>query len=160
MEEEERPPIIAFVSIITSEEMPVVLAGCAPELESAKGQTEHLTHVHDFGQFLLPFVENICHSVSAGSANKGKLKIDGLISWIQENYHQDLSLEDMAAKIGCSPAHTSKLFKKEINYDIITYLSSVRIHYAKELLRTTKMTLEEISAAVGFNHQQSFIRNF
>ena len=56
------------------------------------------------------------------------------------------SLEDMAAKIGCSPAHTSKLFKKEINYDIITYLSSVRIHYAKELLRTTKMTLEEISA--------------
>ena len=57
--------------------MPVVLAGCAPELESAKGQTEHLTHVHDFGQFLLPFVENICHSVSAVSANKGKLGAAG-----------------------------------------------------------------------------------
>ena len=151
--------IVERISSIVRE-MPVVLADCKPLLECAKGQTEHLTHVHDFGQFLLPFVQNICNSISAVSANKGKLKIDGLISWIQENYHQDLSLEDMAAHIGCSPAYTSKLFKKETNYDIITYLSSVRIRHAKELLSTTKMTLEEISAAVGFNHQQTFIRNF
>ncbi len=151
--------ILDLISSIVKE-MPVVLADCAPLLTHAKEQTEHLAHVHDFGQFLLPFVQTICNFIGAVSANKGKVKIDGLISWIQENYHQDLSLEDMAAHIGCSPAYTSKLFKKETNYDIITYLSSVRIRHAKELLCTTKMTLEEISAAVGFNHQQTFIRNF
>lgn len=151
--------ILELISSVVRE-MPVILSDCAPKLEYAKEQTEHLTHVHDFGQFLLPLVQNVCNSIAAVSANKGKLKIDGLISWIQENYHQDLSLEDMAAKIGCSPTYTSKLFKKETNYDIITYLSSIRIAHAKELLCTTKMTLEEISAAVGFNHQQTFIRNF
>lgn len=151
-----------ILSLITSivKEMPVAYTECAPVLKRAEQQMEHLTHVHDFGQFLLPVVSDICNAIAAVSANKGKLKIDNLITWIQENYHQDLSLEAMAAHIGCSPAYTSKLFKKETNYDIMTYLSSVRIRHAKELLGTTKMTLEEISAAVGFNHQQTFIRNF
>ena len=119
-----------------------------------------MAKVHDFGQLLLPLVQDVCGLVLAASANKGKVKIDHLIKWMSENYNSDISLETMATYIGCSPAYTSKLFKKETGCDIITYLSGLRIEHAKELLCTTQITIAEVAAFVGFNNQQTFIRNF
>ncbi len=151
--------ILSLMSSVI-QEYPPVCASCLPRLNKAEEYLEELSHVHDFGEFLLPLVQDICTAVASASANKGKLKTDKLISWINDNYNQDLSLESMASYIGCSPSYTSRLFKRETGCDIISYLSSVRISHAKELLCQTKMTLEEISVSVGFNHQQTFIRNF
>lgn len=151
---------ILNVIMETTKDMPATYADCARLFEQALNDINGLVKVHDFGQLLLPLVQDVCGFVLAASANKGKLKIDHLTRWIHENYNSDLSLETMAACIGCSPAYTSKLFKKETGNDIITYLSGVRIEHAKELLCTTQLTIAEISASVGFNNQQTFIRNF
>lgn len=151
---------IINVIIETTKDIPVIHADCSGLYEQASQDLREMTKVHDFGQLLLPLVQNVCGLVLTASANKGKLKIDHLTKWMNENYNSDLSLETMAACIGCSPAYTSKLFKKETGCDIITYLSGLRIEHAKELLCTTQMTVAEIAAFVGFNNQQTFIRNF
>lgn len=141
-------------------EMPTVYTNCSSLFPKAEQEFDTFATVHDFGRLLIETTQNICEVVLSVNASKGKLKIQNLIHWLNENYSQDISLETMAAYIECSPAYTSKLFKKETGEDIIKYLSTIRIHHAKELLNTTKMTLTEISASVGFNHQQTFIRNF
>lgn len=144
----------------TTKDMPVINAECARLYEKALQDISGLQKVHDFGQLLLPLVQDVCGLVLSASANKGRLKIDHLTKWIHENYNTDISLETMAVCIGCSPAYTSKLFKKETGCDIISYLSGVRIEHAKELLCTTQLTIAEIAASTGFNNQQTFIRNF
>lgn len=142
------------------EELSIVYTNCLTLFSEAEQQLDTFTTVHDFGQFLLEITQKICEAVLSANASKGKMKVQNLITWLNENYSQDISLETMSSYIGCSPAYTSKLFKKEMGSDIITYLATIRINHAKELLSTTKMTLTEISASVGFNHQQTFIRNF
>ncbi|XBX09252.1 hypothetical protein QMP26_15130 [Enterocloster clostridioformis] len=64
-----------------------------------------MTKVHDFGQLLLPLVQDVCGLVLAASANIGRVKIDQLIKWMSENYNSDISLETMATYIGCSPTY-------------------------------------------------------
>lgn len=142
------------------EEMSVIYAGCLPLFSEAGQVLDGFTTVHDFGRYLLEITQKICEIVLSANASRGKIKIQDLISWLNENYSQDISLETMSSYIGCSPAYTSRLFKKETGCDIMTYLATIRINHAKELLGTTTMTLTEISASVGFNHQQTFIRNF
>lgn len=151
---------IINVIIETTKDMPVIYADCVKLQEQVLEDLNRMTKVHDFGQLLLPLVQDVCGLVLAASANKGKVKIDHLIKWMSENYNSDISLETMATYIGCSPAYTSKLFKKETGCDIITYLSGLRIEHAKKLLCTTQITIAEVAAFVGFNNQQTFIRNF
>lgn len=151
---------IINVMIGTTKDMPVVSGDCAPLYEQALDHLEKLSKVHDYGQLLLPLAQDVCGFVLEAGANKGKRKIDQLSKWMNDNYNSDLSLEAMAAYIGCSPAYTSRLFKKETGYDIITYLSGIRVEHAKELLCTTQITVAEIAVLVGFNNQQTFIRNF
>lgn len=151
---------IINVIIEATKELPVVHADCAGLYNQALQDLDTLAKVHDFGQLLLPLVQDVCNFVVAASANKGKRKIDHLTKWMNENYNTDLSLETMASYIGCSPAYTSKLFKKETGSDIISYLSGIRVEHAKELLCTTQLTIAEIAVSSGFNNQQTFIRNF
>lgn len=142
------------------EKKPGLCAAANSILDEAAAEVSRFSTVHHSGEYLVDLIQKLCESALTAKASKGKLKTDALIQWMNENYNRDISLEDMAEKIGCSISYTSKLFKKETGRDISTYLSSLRIDHAKELLISTHMSLAEISAAVGFNNQQTLIRNF
>lgn len=89
----------------TTKDMPVIYADCVKLQEQVLEDLNRMTKVHDFGQLLLPLVQDVCGLVLAASANKRKVKIDHLIKWMSENYNSDISLETMATYIGCSPAY-------------------------------------------------------
>ncbi len=129
-------------------------------LEDVGSRISQFSTVHQIGAYMVETVRKLCESSIDARFSKGKKKVDSLIQWLEENYSRDISLEDMAAHIACSVSYTSRLFKKEAGCDVSTYLSRIRISHAKELLTKTQMNLAEIAAAVGFNNQQTLIRNF
>jgi AraC-like DNA-binding protein len=86
--------------------------------------------------------------------------INTSISYINNNFKNKLSLQNIASKVSISPFHFSRLFKKETGYSPYEYIIITRLNHAKKLLKTTNMLIKEIAFECGFNSESNFIINF
>lgn len=77
--------------------------------------------------------------------------------YIEHHYTDpNMSLNEVAARVGHSPSHFSTLFSQETGQTFKEYLTQLRIKRAKELLRTTTSKSNEISYQVGYNDPHYF----
>lgn len=77
-------------------------------------------------------------------------------AYIEQNFSQDISLDDIANYIYLSTSHFARAFKKAFGTSPIQYLLSLRVEKAKELLENSDLRIGEISLEVGFSSQQRF----
>lgn len=81
--------------------------------------------------------------------------------FIQKNYYNDISVEDMAKNFHFSRNYLYMRFKKEYGVSPQTYLLKYRIEKAKELLKYEQnLTVGEIARAAGFRDPLYFSRVF
>jgi two-component system, response regulator YesN len=86
--------------------------------------------------------------------------LDGIASYIEANYMQDLNLE-IIAKMACmSRFRFCRAFKERFGKSFISYLNAVRIRKASELLRNPNYNIQEISYDVGYRNPGHFNRVF
>ncbi len=86
-------------------------------------------------------------------------KIMPAIEYIDKNYSEDLSLDDLSKILNISKQHFCKIFKKATGSTPTDYLNYVRICNAEALLKTD-MSISEIAYAVGFSSLSYFNRVF
>ena len=79
---------------------------------------------------------------------------------IHSESHKDLSLDELAARIGFSKFYFAREFKRITGYTFVSYLNLVRCERAKRLLAETQMSIAEISHKCGFENQSYFSRAF
>ena len=82
------------------------------------------------------------------------------ILYLQRNYAQQISLEDMARRYFLTPNYFSALFKKRTNQRFVEYLTQLRLERAAEQLRTTDDYVYTITARCGYLDERYFIRQF
>lgn len=87
-------------------------------------------------------------------------RFKNVISYIDDHYTQNLSLETIAAYSGFSKYHFSRLFKQYTNYTYYEYLIFRRIKAAEELLTQPGLSVTEIALQSGFASISSFNRIF
>jgi len=80
--------------------------------------------------------------------------------YIDENYKESMSLMSLAERFYINKEYLSKIFKEEYGFTVNGYIAHARVSRAKELLRFTDMTVEEISYAVGIADMNYFSRMF
>ncbi len=80
--------------------------------------------------------------------------------YIQKHFSQPLTLEEVSAAAGFSVNYFSTLFKKETGEGFSKYLTRVRMEEAKELLRETGLSVQEILKRVGYGDIKHFTRVF
>lgn len=80
--------------------------------------------------------------------------------YIQENYSNQLTMEEVAAHVNLSSAYFSKLFKNVEGKNYIDFLTEVRVHAAKIKLRNTRDTIESIAREVGYQDEKYFWKTF
>ena len=97
------------------------------------------------------------HVASQKITNK---TVDKITAFISENYREQLSLKEIAARFYISPSYLSHLFKRSTSLSVVEYLNSVRIRKAKQLLETTNLKVSEISDRTGFATSAHFSRMF
>jgi YesN/AraC family two-component response regulator len=86
---------------------------------------------------------------------------DKLISYIQQNLAEQLSLESIADHFMISPAYLSAYFKKETGLNISYCISKLRVERAMDLLRSdSTFKIQDVGAKVGIYSQATFIRLF
>ena len=80
-------------------------------------------------------------------------RIRRLLQFIEANLEDNLSLDAMAAEVGMSPLYLARAFKTAVGQSPHQYVLGRRIERAKELLRTTEMSIVDVALSVGFSSQ-------
>lgn len=93
------------------------------------------------------------------SDKNGDDRLVTMLNFIQANY-QNITLEEMATKFNLSEPYISKYIKDKSGKTFGEHVVHIRMKKAKSLLRNGNMTVENISAAVGYQNVEHFNRLF
>lgn len=78
--------------------------------------------------------------------------VEQVVSKLEENYMNDISLESCSDEVGTNPYSLSKAFKQIVGINFIDYLTQLRMEKAKELLIHSDMKINDIAENVGYRH--------
>jgi AraC-like DNA-binding protein len=76
-------------------------------------------------------------------------RIDGVIKYIEENYHKEIILDKLASKAFLSPYHFIRVFKKYSGLSPMQYVNNYRVEKARYLLADKNLSLSEIAGMIG-----------
>ncbi len=85
--------------------------------------------------------------------NKGLL-------FIEYNYNRGISVKEVAEYVNLDRSYFSKIFKRQTGISPQEYILNHRVTQAIQLLKTTSLSLEEISKCVGIDEEYYFWRVF
>ncbi|QUI22766.1 helix-turn-helix domain-containing protein [Vallitalea pronyensis] len=86
--------------------------------------------------------------------------IKNLKAYLDAHYTEDIYLDAIAEYYGKSANYMSKYIKKTLGVSYQDYISSLRIEKAKDYLKSTNISINDISKKIGFNTRYPFIRKF
>ena len=94
-------------------------------------------------------------------AAEGSGLVKEIILYLEDNFAQDLSLDDLSAHFHKTPEYLCSAFKSVTDETIMHYLRRIRIHHAKVLLMESPDTgIKDISRNCGFSSVSYFGRVF
>ena len=94
------------------------------------------------------------------AVSKKRMELAAVKAYMDEHYTQKLTLDDLEAQFFINKYYLLKIFKETYGMTISSYLISKRITRAKQLLRFTQMTIDEVGCAVGMDGAGYFSRMF
>lgn len=118
--------------------------------------------LHLIGHLYL-FIDALTRSVRDYQPSEGKVKdfyIKEALAYIENNYMNNISVEDIAEQSGLNRSYFGKIFRKAVGKSPQEFLISYRMIKAAELLRLTRYSVSQIGTAVGYPNQLHFSRAF
>ena len=86
--------------------------------------------------------------------------LQNILNYCNRNFTTDLILEDIAEALHLSKYHISRLFNNKLGLSLNTYINTLRINEACDLLEDTDKKTTDISEEIGFGSIRSFNRAF
>lgn len=80
--------------------------------------------------------------------------------YIDNNYCENITLDLLAQITNLNKYYISHIFKDTLGISPINYLIQKRLNVCKSLLKTSSLSISEISEAVGFSSQSYFTQTF
>jgi len=90
----------------------------------------------------------------------GDQLVDAAREFIWLNSHRSLTVAQIAAHLGISRRTLERRYSRTCGHTIVSALIDHRVRAARQLLVETRMSVKEISYAVGFGDSRRLIRNF
>jgi AraC-like DNA-binding protein len=87
-------------------------------------------------------------------------KIKNAIKYVNENYLQEITREDLAGYVGVHPDSLGKQFKKYTGFKLGDYINELRVNEAARRLRDEDTNIIDIAFDVGFESVRTFNRIF
>ncbi len=105
-------------------------------------------------------LNHLVETVLRSLPNKEGCIIEKAKSYIEKNYNECISLEDVAAHVYMNKSYFSSFFKSKVGLTYRDYLRNYRIKKSIGLIAGSNMKIYEIAQAVGYNDSAHFIRAF
>ena len=93
-------------------------------------------------------------------SEKNKHRIISIINYIDENYQEDLTIEQLSEVFHLSEGHLSKLFKENLGMTIKAYISQTRAKEVRQALLASDLPLIDIAIMCGFPNVKSMNKVF
>ncbi|MFW6598072.1 AraC family transcriptional regulator [Propionibacteriaceae bacterium Y2011] len=84
----------------------------------------------------------------------------GLTRWVTEHLAEPITVTDLAAVAGWSPAHLHRLMRRELGVAPMQFVTRLRMERAERLLLDTRLAVAEVARLVGFEDPLHFSRRF
>lgn len=82
------------------------------------------------------------------------------LTFIDQNYQRDISIEEIAEVCGLNRSYFGKVFRDAVGESPQTYLLHYRMVRAAQLLKETRLSIGEIAGMVSYTNQLHFSRAF
>ena len=104
---------------------------------------------------------NKCSSRNAQKKDYKSLeKMKLILKFVENNYMEKITIEDVAKEVSLSQSHFMKYFKNTMGTSFIDYLNEYRLTMASRLLISSDSSILDIAAEVGFDNLSYFNRSF
>lgn len=82
--------------------------------------------------------------------------VDQVMAYVERNFCRDLRITQLADMFHINASYLSTLIRKNMGVTYSDIVTGKRMAYAKELLRTTKLTTQEIAFRCGYHEYSHF----
>lgn len=118
---------------------------------------EFLDDLYDWLRTFIRLYFKHLHSLQDTTVRRDFQKI---AEYIQEHYQEDLKVSMMAKQANMSSSYFGTQFKQVFGSSLSNYLTDYRMDRARELLRSTDMSITEVSDHVGYENIYYFSNVF
>ena len=151
-----------------SPDHPVYHASYKDLRENMKDEMIYIAEHHDATPFhlmghLYLFIDYLSRSSSSQITASGRVRdfyIKEALNYIEQNFQNDISVENIASFCGLNRTYFGRIFKETVGKSPQQFLLSYRMAKAAELLKLTELTINDVGNAVGYPNQLHFSRAF
>ncbi len=80
--------------------------------------------------------------------------------WLQDNYHREIIMSQVAERFSMSTRTLNRRFKIALGISPLDFLQEVRVNIAKDLLKTSNLSINAIADKVGYQDASFFTTLF
>lgn len=152
-----------------SPDMPIYRASIHDLRETMKQEMLYIVQhpnadpLHLIGHLYL-FLDALVHSNASRKVSKSTTikdyHIREALVYIERNFQNDISVEDIAQNCGLNRSYFGKIFREMVGDTPQAFLLHYRMTKAAELLKLTALPIGDISKAVGYENPLHFSRAF
>lgn len=143
---------------------------CAASVNSLADLTIHFIQRY-FGKTIASHVErHFSHEIRKAYESSGFFEaaenphpdeqITQIQIWLQDNYQREILFPQIAERFGMSIRTLNRRFKNALEQTPLEYLQEIRINTAKDLLKTSNLSISEIADKIGYDDTGYFTRLF
>lgn len=128
---------------------------CMQQEQDTEFQTRSL-----LGEIWLLLLEELKNTQLQRTPAKNQDRLLTMLAFIQENYAQKLTLEDIADAAAVSTRECLRCFRSVINRSPVEYLLDYRLQMAVRFLENTDLPVTDIAMRTGFGGSSYFSKMF
>jgi len=134
-------------------------------MESTKKKYRFQPIIHAYLLEMFIIIDRILeHKAKYCSNNDQKkdsnLQLEEIINYIDNNYQNKITLQQIAEELYISKYYLSHFFKENTGFTVIEFVNSKRIIEAQKMLIKSSTNITDIAVNVGFNSLTHFERTF
>jgi two-component system response regulator YesN len=129
------------------------------EMQSLDNEIELIDNPKGLKMYFEQIIENLIKDLCNNAKEQTVEIIETVKEYINENYSEDISLDDVADYISFSKYYLSKLFKEVEGINYKDYLIKVRMEEAKKRLKKGDK-IKVVASEVGYSDRNYFSRAF
>jgi AraC-like DNA-binding protein len=108
-------------------------------------------------QVQLDYTNRVANSIIPSNSD---IILHQVIQYIRENTNKNITVAEVANQVGFTRPSLSRKFKKELGFDVSTFIRKCKLEEAKDLLAFSGKSISEISSYLCFSSQSHFQKVF
>ena len=129
---------------------------CDADPEAANYKITVLSLLFQICSDVTPYLQ----ATREGAIARGNEAVKACVTYLEENYHEKITLEMIADHVHLHPNYLCALFKNFTGQSIFRHLIQLRIENAARMLRKEHISVSEAALRCGFESVSFFTRKF